>query len=43
MEAASGKAYAEFDESLQELADLWMEMISSFRMTFRRITGYEIG
>lgn len=43
MEKTAGKAYGEFDDSLQELADLWMALITEFRITFRRITGHEIG
>jgi hypothetical protein len=38
----TGDAYQEFDDALQELADLWMELISGFRAIFRRSTGYEI-
>jgi hypothetical protein len=43
METTSGNAYREFDDALQELADLWMELISGFRAIFRRSTGHEIG
>jgi hypothetical protein len=43
MEKTSGKAYVEFDDSLQKLADLWVELITEFRVTFRKITGHEAG
>ena len=38
-ETSSGRAYADFDGSLQELADLWMEMVSEFKMKFSEIKG----
>jgi hypothetical protein len=43
MEETSGDAYKEFDDDLQELAGLWMELISEFRAIFRQSTGYELG
>ena len=43
MEKTPGKAYAEFDDSLQKLADLWMELCSEFRLEFKNIKGFEIG
>jgi hypothetical protein len=39
MEATPGNAYADFDASLQELADLWMELETAFRTKFKEITG----
>jgi hypothetical protein len=43
MEKSPGTAYADFDRSLQALADLWIELGAGFRMKFRAIKGYEIG
>lgn len=43
MERSPGTAYADFDRSLQELADLWIELGAEFRMRFRAIKGYEVG
>ncbi|MFZ2197851.1 MAG: hypothetical protein WAV13_08975 [Thermodesulfovibrionales bacterium] len=41
MEKAPGKKYAEFDSSLQELADLWMELGAEFRRQFKKTKGIE--
>jgi len=43
MEKAPKKAYTEFDDSLQELADLWIELGSEFSVQFKNIKGFEIG
>jgi hypothetical protein len=42
MEKAPGREYADFDEMLRELADLWMELGSEFRGRFRKIRGLEL-
>jgi hypothetical protein len=42
MEKAPGKEYADFDGSLQQLADLWMELGAEFRSKFKRIRGVEL-
>ena len=42
MEKASGKEYTAFDVSLQELADLWMELGAEFRGKLRKIRGIEL-
>jgi hypothetical protein len=42
MERAPGKEYADFDRSLQELADLWMELGAEFRRKSRKIRGIEL-
>ena len=42
MEKAPGKEYADFDGSLQELADLWMELGAEFRRKFKKIRGIEL-
>jgi hypothetical protein len=43
MEKSSpGGAYLAFDVSLQELADLWIELAAEFRSKFRTIRGYEL-
>ena len=39
---ASGREYTAFDVSLQELADLWMELGAEFRGKFRKIRGIEL-
>lgn len=43
MEKAPGKAYTDFDDSLEKLAALWMELGSEFRLKFKNIKGSEIG
>lgn len=42
MEKAPGRAYYDFDNSLQELADLWMEMVNEFCEKIKIITGNEM-
>jgi hypothetical protein len=42
MEKAPGKEYAQFDGSLQELADLWMELGAEFRGKLKKIRGIEL-
>ncbi len=42
MEKVRGRAYAEFDDSLSELACLWLELGAEFRSEFRRIKGVEL-
>jgi len=42
MENAPVKEYADFDSSLQELADLWMELGAEFRRKFKKIKGIEL-
>lgn len=42
MEKTPGKAYDEFDDSLAELAHLWIELGAQFRMEFRKVKGVEL-
>ncbi len=42
MEKAPGMGYAQFDGSLQELADLWMELGAEFRRELKKIRGIEL-
>ena len=42
MEKAPGSEYADFDASLQELADLWMELGAEFRRKLKMIRGIEL-
>jgi hypothetical protein len=42
MEKAPGKEYTEFDGSLRELADLWMELGAEFRREFKKIRGIDL-
>jgi hypothetical protein len=42
MEKAPGKEYIDFDRSLQELADLWMELCAEFRRQFKKTKGIEL-
>ncbi|MEW6107947.1 MAG: hypothetical protein AB1632_02090 [Nitrospirota bacterium] len=42
MEQTPRREYNDFDESMLELAELWMELINEFLRTYRKITGYEI-
>lgn len=42
MEKTPGSAYYDFDNSLQELADLWMEMVDEFCSKFKKLTGNEL-
>jgi len=42
MEKAPGKEYTDFDGSLQELADLWMELGAEFRRKLKKIRDIEL-
>jgi hypothetical protein len=42
MERAPVKEYSDFDGSLQELADLWMELGAEFRRELKKIRGIEL-
>ena len=42
MEKAPVKEYIDFDRSLQELADLWMELCAEFRRQFKKTKGIEL-
>jgi hypothetical protein len=42
MERSEGTAYTDFDNSLQELADLWIKLGGEFRIRFRTVKGHEI-
>ena len=42
MEKAPGKGYTDFDGSLRELADLWMELGAEFRRKLKKIRGIEL-
>jgi len=42
MEKAPEKEYADFDASLQELADLWMELGTEFRRKLKKLRGLDL-
>jgi len=42
METAPGSAYADFDDSLQELCSLWMELTDEFLAQFNAIAAHEM-
>ncbi len=42
MSDAPGTAYADFNDSMEEMMELWMEMMGEFRMKFRELTGEEL-
>ena len=42
MEKAPGSAYADFDDSLQELCSIWMELTGEFLAQFNAIEAHEM-
>ena len=42
MEKAPGEEYTDFDGSLQELADLWIELGAEFRRKLKELRGIEL-
>jgi len=42
MEKSPGSAYYDFNDSLQELTDLWMELVNEFCCKFKKLTGNEM-
>jgi len=42
MRGAPGSAYGDFGDSMEEMMELWMELIREFRQRFREFTGEEM-
>jgi hypothetical protein len=42
MEKTTGSAYADFDDSLQKLCSLWMELTEEFLSQFNALAGHEM-
>ncbi len=42
MEKAPSRTYKDFDDSMFDLAELWMEMIREFLLESKNLTGYDI-